>query len=153
MKNRVKIALDVFLTLAFLLLMDPRSVGGMEVHEWAGLAICVFFVLHKALNWQWILAATKGLFSKAPARVRLNYALDVILLVGMTAIVLSGMKISKTIDFSWLPIGGSGIFWRFLHLSGSVLTLAAVGVHVGLHWSWIGATARSIAVKGVRYAR
>jgi len=152
MKSRIKIILDIFLTIVFLLLMDPRSVGSIAIHEWAGLGICVFFILHKALSWAWIKSVTKSFFSKTPARVRLNYVLDILLLVGMTAIILSGMKIAKTIDFSWLPVGGNGMVWRFLHLSGSVLTLAVVGIHVGLHWSWIGSTARSIVGKGVRHA-
>jgi hypothetical protein len=140
MNSKIKLILDIVLTVVFVLLMDPHSIGGLDIHEWAGLAICFFFIVHKAFNWAWIKAVSASFFGKVPPRVRLNYILDILLLIGMVAIVLSGMKISKTIDFSWLPEFGSGLFWRFLHLSGSVLTLAVVGIHVGLHWKWVLST-------------
>jgi hypothetical protein len=139
MKNGIKIVLDALLAVAFIALMDPRSVGGIAVHEWAGLVICVFFILHKALSWKWITSVTVGLFTRVGWRTRLNYLLDVLLLIGMTGIVLSGIKIAKTIDFAWFPIGGSTGLWRTLHASASMLSLAVVGAHVGLHWDWIRA--------------
>jgi hypothetical protein len=139
MRNGIKIVLDALLAVAFVTLMDPRSVGGIAVHEWAGLVICVFFILHKALNWRWITSVTAGLFTCVGWRTRLGYILDVLLLIGMTGIVLSGIKIARTIDFTWFPIGGSTGLWRMLHASASMLSLAVVGVHVGLHWDWIRA--------------
>lgn len=151
MKNRFKFLIDAVMTAAFLVLMDPRSVGGIAFHEWAGLAICVFFVVHKALNWNWIRCVTKALFRRIPWRTRLNYLLDAALLAGMIAIVWSGMEISKTIDFTWLPdIGGSGL-WRTLHASASMLVLAVAGIHLGLHWDWIRSRfARKEAKEAVR---
>jgi hypothetical protein len=148
MKNKIRLLLDIVLTAAFLLLMDPKSLGTMAVHEWLGLGICVFFILHKVLNWNWIKTASIGLFGKSPWAVKRNYFLDVFLLLGMSIIVLSGMKIAKTIDFSWLPFTTDPIFWRVSHLSGSMITLAAIGVHIGLHWKWITVSMSKIFGKG-----
>ncbi|MGE5420229.1 MAG: DUF4405 domain-containing protein [Chloroflexota bacterium] len=135
--NIFKFFLSLSLTIVMLLLMDPRSFYGLGFHEWAGLIIGIFFIIHKLVNWSWIKKVTITFFRKAPARARLNYVLDVLLLAGMVLMILSGIAISRTIDFSWLNLGGSGIFWRVMHTSSSFITLALFGIHLGLHWRWV----------------
>lgn len=141
--NAVKVILDIAITIGFLLLMEPKATG-LSLHEWGGLGICVFFVVHKLLNWSWIKAVTTGFFSKkVPASMRLGYVVDVLLLVGFSLIAISGMGMAKTIDFTWL-LARSGA-WKGLHAAASFLTLAAVGIHLGLHARWIGNRARGLA--------
>jgi len=135
--NRFKFVLNILLLVVMLLLMDPRSFYGLGFHEWAGLIIGLFFILHKALNWGWIKKVTVCFFKSSPRRARLNYALDVLLLAGMILMILSGIAISKTIDFSWLKLGGSRMFWRPMHTSSSFITLALFAIHLGLHWKWV----------------
>ena len=135
--NRYKLILNILLLIVMLLLMDPRSFYGLEFHEWAGLIIGLFFILHKALNWSWIKKVTVCFFKSSPGRARLNYILDVLLLAGMVLMILSGIAIARTIDFSWMNLGGSGMFWRVMHTSSSFITLALFGIHLGLHWKWV----------------
>ena len=135
--NRIKLILNILLAIVMLLLMDPRSFYGLEFHEWAGLIIGLFFLLHKALNWSWIKKVTVCFFKSSPGRARLNYVLNVLLLTGMVLMILSGIAIARTINFSWLNLGGSRIFWRVMHTSSSFITLALFGVHLGLHWKWV----------------
>ena len=135
--NRLKFVQNILLTLSMLLLMDPRSFYGLGFHEWTGLIIGLFFLFHKALNWTWIKKVTIGFVRKAPGRARLNYILDVMLLAGMILMILSGIAISRTIDFSWLHLGGSPMFWSGMHTSSSFITLALFGIHLGLHWKWV----------------
>jgi predicted ferric reductase len=135
--NIFKFVLNIALTIVFLLLMDPRSFYGLSFHEWAGLIIVIFFLLHKVINWVWIKKVTVGFFRPRAGRSRLNYILDVLLLAGLTLITLSGLAIARTIDFSWLNIGGSHNFWRIMHTSSSLITLALFGIHLGLHWKWV----------------
>jgi len=135
--NKFKLILNILLTVIMLLLMDPRSFYGLVSHEWAGLIIGIFFILHKALNWTWIKKVTVGFFKISSGRARLNYVLDVFLLAGMVLMILSGIAIAHTIDFSWLNLGGSKMFWRVMHTSSSLITLALFGVHLGLHWKWV----------------
>mgnify|MGYP001774499454 CR=1 FL=1 len=73
----------------------------------------------------------------SPNRARLNYILDVLLLAGVVLMILSGIAIARTIDFSWMNLGGSGMFWRVMHTSSSFITLALFGIHLGLHWKWV----------------
>jgi len=120
-----------------LLLMDPRSFYGISFHEWAGLIIGIFFILHKILDWGWIKKVTLGFFRKSTGRARFNYALDVLLLAGLILMILSGIPIARTIDFSWFKLGGSPMFWRVMHTSSSLITLVLFGIHLGLHWNWV----------------
>lgn len=135
--NAVKFSLSLALTLVMLLLMDPRSFYGIVFHEWAGLLIGVFFIVHKVLNWTWIKRVTVSFFRKTPNRARINYILDILLLAGLVLMILSGIAIARAIDFSWLNLGGSRFFWRVMHTSSSFLTLALFGIHLGLHWNWV----------------
>lgn len=135
--NNFKFFLSLILTVVMLLLMDPRSFYGLSFHEWAGLIIGVFFILHKILNWGWIKKVTISFFTRCLWRSRLNYILDVLLLAGLTLMIISGVAIARTIDFSWLNLGGSRMFWRVMHTSSSFITLALFGIHLGLHWNWV----------------
>ena len=135
--NIFKFFLSLCLTIVMLLLMDPRSFYGITFHEWAGLAIGIFFILHKILDWTWIKKVTISFFRRAPGRARLNYVIDVLMLAGLVLMILSGIAIARTIDFSWLHLGGSERFWRVMHTSSSFLSLALFGIHLGLHWTWV----------------
>lgn len=135
--NLFKFFLNLLLALVMLLLMDPHSFYGLSFHEWAGLAIGLFFIVHKILNWSWIKKVTVCFLKKTAWRARLNYILDVLLLAGMILMILSGTAMAKTIDFSWLDIGGSRMFWRVMHTSSSFITLILFGIHLGLHWNWV----------------
>jgi len=135
--NLTKFILSLALTVVMLLLMDPRSFYGLGFHEWAGLFIGIFFIVHKILNWTWIKKVTVGFFRRTTGRARLNYVLDVLLLAGLVLMTLSGIAIARTIDFSWLNLGGSRMFWRVMHTSSSLITLVLFGIHLGLHWNWV----------------
>ncbi|HWR10234.1 MAG TPA: DUF4405 domain-containing protein [Rectinemataceae bacterium] len=147
MKTVVKAVLDPIIAIGFLLLLEPK-LGPLSWHEWGGLAICLLFVVHKCLNWAWIKSVTTKLFSpKLSGRLRLNYILDLVLLIAFALIALSGMGIAKTIDFTWLFPGELNPFWRGIHGFASLLVLAVVGVHVGLHWDWIRARIGTLKTK------
>ena len=137
-KVTFKFILNIFMFITFLFLMDEWSFFGIAFHEIAGLVICLFYILHMALNWQFIKKTTCGLFGRISGRSRINYILDVLILVGFILIITSGMGIAKTMDFSWLGFTKENfIIWRFMHTSISMIVLMLVGIHIGLHWNWI----------------
>lgn len=143
--NRLRLVLGIVLTAAFLLLMDPRSFYGLVFHEWAGLIIGLFFIFHLALDWKFIKAVTLRFFGKLPVKTRVNYVLDVILLVAVIMIIWSGLPIARVIDFSWLGFErGNMRFWRMMHTSMSMVGLLVIGVHLGLHWNWVLARFRRV---------
>jgi len=135
--TQLKIILNILLAIIMLLLMDPRSFYGLGFHEWAGLLIGLPFFLHLVINWSWIKKVTICFFRSTPRKARLNYILDILLLAGTILMILSGIAIARTIDFSWLNLGGTRMFWRVMHTSSSLITLALFGIHLGLHWKWV----------------
>ncbi|HNW86849.1 MAG TPA: DUF4405 domain-containing protein [Candidatus Limiplasma sp.] len=133
-KNGLKLVLDVIMTIILVLLYNKRVLG-MAFHEIAGLGICGLFIVHKLLNWKWLKAVTVGLFSRrTPARQKLYWALDLLLFGCFVYILISGIMISKIL----FPTSGGGMGFKTGHYAVAALALALVGVHVGLHFGWIG---------------
>ena len=129
-----KLALDLIL-LALQALVYQKSVISMSFHEIGGLVLIGLFVLHKALNWKWIRSVIPGLLRR---RIRLNalWLIDVLLLVSMMAVFLTGLLISKT-----LPTALEGAFFlKPWHYFFSALSLALTGIHLGLHWPLLRST-------------
>lgn len=144
--NILKFLIALILSSSMLLLMNPRSFYGLVFHEWLGLIIGLLFIIHKIINLKWITGVTVRFFKQMPGRTRVNYLLDYLLLAGMILMIVSGIGISRTIDFAWLKLGGSVRFWREMHTSSSFISLALFGVHLGLHWNWV---LRTIKLKKV----
>ena len=133
-----KFILNIVLAVSFLFLIDEWSFLGLTFHETAGLAVCLFYILHILLNWAFVKDVTFRFFSKVSPRTRLNYILDLLLLAGFAFIIISGMGIAKTIDFSWLGFDGTNrMLWRPMHTSVAMIVLILVGIHIGLHWDWV----------------
>jgi hypothetical protein len=144
---RFKFSLDCLLLVAFLILMDPRSLYGLTFHEWAGLVIGAFFIIHILTSWDFVKAVTLGFFGSVKNRPRLNYVVDVMLLVSMTLTIVSGLPIARTIDFSWMGFSRTSMpYWRTLHTTSSMIVLLVIGAHLGLHWDWV--TSRILPVAG-----
>lgn len=141
--NLMKLALDIVLAIVFALLFNKRVVAGLAFHETAGLAIGLGFVIHKALNWKWIKQVTANLFTKKLSfKTRFGYILDVLLLLLVGYIMISGVLISKYLapDLG----AGNSFLLKTTHISFSYLALLLVGIHVGLHWSWVVNTVKRV---------
>lgn len=136
-KNALKLGLDVGMAI-LLVLMYNKRVFGMTFHEVGGLAVCGLFLIHKLLNFQWIKAVTTRLFTPStPARQRVLYLVDVLLLGCFTYILISGVSISKVVFHSAQGHDAAANTFKMGHYAVSALALALTGVHVGLHFGWI----------------
>lgn len=133
--NYVKILLDITMVLLFTLLYNTRVLG-ITFHEVAGLAIGAIILVHCGLNWKWIKGVTLKFFNKGiPFKTRLGYIVDILLLINVIVIIVTGIFISKTI-FSGLNFGGAHSY-KLLHVASSYFSLILIGVHLGLHWNWV----------------
>jgi hypothetical protein len=125
---------------------------GDAIHEWLGLALGLALLLHLTLHWDWVIAATSRLFRRG-SRDRLLYAVNLALLLTMTLCVASGVLISR-VALPELHIDvASSLFWNRLHIFTAELTLALVGVHVGLRWRWLAAVGRRLLRLPSRHPR
>ncbi|WP_379970577.1 DUF4405 domain-containing protein [Ectobacillus sp. sgz5001026] len=72
---------------------------------------------------------------KLPARTRFSYLLNLLLLISMATIIVTGILISKYL-FPNLGVS-NGHAVREIHDLASKFTIAIVGIHLGLHAKWI----------------
>ena len=137
MKNAYfKLGLDVFIAIIFALLYNTRVFGGLAFHEIMGLGIGAIFLVHILLNSQWVIKVTQRLFDRTlPSKTRVGCVINILLLFSMAFTIVSGLMISKVL-FPGLGLVNQRAFQE-LHIDISYLTLALVGVHVGLHGQWI----------------
>ncbi len=133
-RNGWKFLLD-FALLVLLALMYNKRALGLDFHEIGGFALYGLFVVHKLLNGKWIRAVTAGLFSlRTPARQKAFWVLDILLFASFTVILVTGILISKVV----FPGGSGGAFVKAAHYAAAALALALAGVHLGLHFAWVG---------------
>lgn len=130
----LKIFLDIALMLTFILLMNSKIIS-MAFHEIAGIAIGVFFLVHKLLNLKWIKSVTKNIFGKkVNAQTRVRYILDVLLLFGVYTIIISGIFMSQVL---FPQAVNSSVALRSIHTAVSYICIILIGLHIGLHWKWV----------------
>jgi hypothetical protein len=124
------------MVIVFTLLFNKMVIAGLAFHEIAGLAVGLAFILHMLLNWRWIKQVTLELFSnKIPGKTKFGYILNVLLLLVMGYVVVSGVLVSKYL-FPNLRFGNE-MFLKSTHISLSYFTLLLLGIHLGLHWDWV----------------
>ncbi|PKG24782.1 DUF4405 domain-containing protein [Niallia nealsonii] len=134
--NYIKFSLDLIMALLFVLFFNKQVLGGLTFHEIAGIGFAAAYFTHIFLNWKWVKNVTMKLFDrKLSWKVRGSYALNLLLLVFMSFIIISGIFISRVV-FPNINIGNERWF-QMTHISISFLVLALIGVHVGLHWQWV----------------
>ncbi|WP_426453685.1 DUF4405 domain-containing protein [Paenibacillus sp. S-38] len=135
-KPYVKLALDAAMGITFALLFNKTVLGGMAFHEIAGAAIGFAILVHILLNATFVKKITLRLFDKTlPGKTRFSYLLNVLLLLSMIFVILSGLLISRVLlpNFRF----GSENWFKISHMGVSFFTLILIGVHVGLHWHWV----------------
>ncbi|MEH7547961.1 DUF4405 domain-containing protein [Neobacillus vireti] len=134
-KNKLRFWLDLAMTVVLCLLYSPESTS-LPFHEIAGLVLGGVLIIHVLLNKKWVINITKKIFSKdLKKKTRFSYLLNVILLIDMLFIMVSGLFISKVVlpNFRYFP----NVNWMPIHIVSSILGLVIVGIHIGLHWNWI----------------
>lgn len=134
--NKVNLAVDCAIFVAFLVAMAPRF-SGLAIHEWLSLAFGVVIMVHLLLHWQWIVEITKRFFRRTTWMARTNYVLNSLLFIAMTIVMVSGLLISEIA----LPSMGIAVMenfeWRRIHTMSADTTVFLVGLHVALHWHWV----------------
>ena len=141
-KNTCKMILDIFMFLSVILLFNKHTVN-MKFHEIVGLLIILAFSFHIIINFPWVKGVSKKIFSNfIPIKTKLNYFINLLLLISFSAIGISGIMISKTIFTS---INSPLFFWKPLHYFASAIVIILLGVHIGLHLDFIG----SMMKKGI----
>lgn len=127
---RVKIAVDIAMTIALLLLIAYELIG-QATHEWIGISMFALSVAHHILNGKWSRNLMKG---KYTALRIMQTALVALVLFSMLGSMVSGVILSRH-ALSFLPIKGGRAFARSLHMISAYWGFVFMGLHLGFHWS------------------
>lgn len=109
----------------------------MTFHEIGGLCLFGLFIIHKCLNGKWIKAVTPKVFKNGTkSQLRIAWTVDLLLLIAMTGMIVTGLLISKT-----LPTAVPSLMWlKPWHFFAAALAMILTGIHLGLHWNYIRGT-------------
>ena len=127
--RRLRLVVDVAMTLVYLLQMAPYQTGGWY-HEVSGLAFVGLLVFHHVLNARWLRAELRR-------RDRLPLVLDAALLICVAGIAASGMAMAQHVRI--LQVEGLAHIARTAHACLTYAGLMLVSLHVGLHvpYGWL----------------
>ena len=141
-KQKLKMYVDVLMTLLLILLM-AYQVTGDKLHEYCGAAMLVLFIIHHILNIKWYGSLLKGRYKAVRIfGTIVNFAL----LISMLCLGFSGIVMSRHV-FAFLPIKGPMATARTMHMAASYWGFVLMGIHVGLHWTVVTGMFRRL-VKG-----
>lgn len=130
----IKTVIICVMSLGFALMFDHVLLG-QNFHEIAGLIVLALFLIHFFLYWKWVVKTTKNIFNKKmTAKSRIGCLIDLLLLICVLVIGLSGILTSKVLFSGIAQQGGP---WKSLHSSVACIALILAGLHLGLHWSTI----------------
>ena len=135
-KTKTNLFVDIVIFLGFLVASQP-ALTGTTIHEWFALSFAAVAITHLLLHWDWIVNITKTFFQKLIHESRLNYVLNTLLFTAMTAAMLSGIMISKSVLATFGIVLDAGQAWRGIHSLSANLSLLLVGLHFAMHWKWI----------------
>ena len=128
MKNRIKKAVDVVLTVLLLCSMSYQVVGEV-LHEWIGICMTAILILHHILNLKWYAALFKGKYN---AYRITTTVINTLLLASIGLTAFCGMSMSNH-AVPFLYGMAEMVFVRTAHLALSFWSFILMGLHLGLH--------------------
>ena len=130
-KNIIKFTLDIAMAILFITFFIKNLIS-FKFHIIGGYVFAVFILVHMLLNRKWIINISKRLFDKKlKLRVKISYVLSLILFISIISIIASGVLMMKAATYDRV------MFWKMLHFGSSYLSIALIGMHIGLYWNFI----------------
>src|SRR5438105_9254438 len=94
MRSRLWVVIDCSMLVALVALQAWRLTG-VPMHEWLAVALLAGVLAHLLLHWPWGASRSKRILRPRAERARVNYALNLVLVIGITAAMPAGFAISK----------------------------------------------------------
>jgi len=113
---------------------------GAEIHQWIGISSGALAAYHLLIHWDWVGAISNRFLVKTSYQARIYYILDMLLLLGLILIGVTGLAIS-----TWLNLSLNNFFtWLNIHITISIATLVILLLKLTFHWRWIIRATRKI---------
>jgi hypothetical protein len=121
------------LLLALLLTLFYLDFTGIDLHQWLGLALGGFSLVHFLLHRKWVLAVVNNTHRPAAKKVNLFFGLDLAIFLGLSLTLFTGLVISTWFNLVLQNLDA----WVNVHISFSIVTLLLAVLKIGLHSQWI----------------
>ena len=110
-----------------------------ELHTWSGVAMIVVAAVHLIIHWRWVKMMAVRIVNVIRAGgvgmskgTRVNVAVNLVVAISFVLVSVSG------IYFLFAPAhGDSAVVWDMIHTWSGVTMIAAVAIHLVIHWRWI----------------
>jgi hypothetical protein len=143
-----RLIIDLAMTILILAALAYRITGDVA-HEWIGISVALLFIVHNAMNWRWYKNIFRG---KYTFRRSVNTAVNFILFITMSTLIISGMLMSRTI-LAFLNLPG-GMETRQIHTTAAYWGLIIIAVHIGMHGKMIMNSMRKMfRIKNANFTR
>ena len=145
--NKTNWILDVVILVNFLLAFF-LDLTGIVLHQWLGVTLFLLVITHLIKHADWVRTVFSRFLLKTPARPKLYWMIDFLLLFGMVVIVETGLVISTWFNLTL----ANYLVWYDLHLFSSIATLALAAVKLAFHWRWIACTTKKMFARQTKSA-
>lgn len=121
-----------------------------DLHAWGGIAMIVVIVVHLAIHGKWIVGmarhVAKELMGHYPAmnrKTRFNLLLNSMVATSFLLTAVSGLYFFFVPEQAGRLASSAPLFlfsrstWDLIHTWAGVVLIAAVVVHLAIHWRWI----------------
>ncbi len=143
MSPRSRLLLDLGMFGVLLAAFYPSRTG-LAVHEWISVAVIVPLLFHLIINWDWTVRVIERFAERLLHASRLNLLVDVALFVSAVAVMLSGLMVSQVVA-AWFGVAiAPSPIWVAVHSVSADAVIAALLVHLALHWRWVFNVARRL---------
>lgn len=144
MRARTRFLLDIVLMIALVAAYKPTWTG-ITFHQWLSISIIVPLLLHVVVNWDWAVRILSTFIDRLIHTSRLNFVVDVGLLVSTVAVMLSGFMVSPILIAPFGIHPANALVWHFVHVWTANATILLLAIHGALHWRWFLSTAKRLA--------
>lgn len=149
MKNKTNFVIDGVIFLGFLAASIP-ALTGLALHEWLSLALAGTLLVHLVVHADWAWSVLSRFFKKLWHSSRLNFVVNLVLLVVYVGVMLSGILISREV----LNVLGIQLnenrAWEQIHRLTADAAIWLTALHFALHWRWIVNACKRYLVDPVR---
>ena len=126
--NNLKRVIDILMSVILIPLM-AYQVTGEEMHEWIGIVMVSFVIIHQVLNRKWYASLFKGNYM--PFRM-LSIIINILLLISFALTAISGISMSNhAVPFLYNLVNVN--IARVMHLAFSYWAFILMGLHIGMH--------------------
>ncbi len=145
-KNAFLLILDVFLGAGFVVVNFVQETG-IAFHEWFGVFLGLFMLLHIGLHWKWITNMVKKFFKVKNIKQHIKFVVDVLAFTAFFTIIITGILMSRSFLSAFGLAGLHSFTLKMLHAMSTQAAIILIVAHLLLNLKWILTVVKRLFVR------